>query len=97
MLAPIGRRSSLRMVADLVGFAGMIASVSIAPGQALIEACHSRLPIRFENLGFLRHMEFSGATGGGAGDRGGGVTRRPDGVPDRWPCRPDCGRCRRKC
>lgn len=31
-------------------------------GQALIEAYHSRLPIRFENLGFLRRTEISGAT-----------------------------------
>ena len=31
-------------------------------GQALIETYHSRLPIRFENLGLLRRTEFSGAT-----------------------------------
>ncbi len=31
-------------------------------GQALIEACHRRLPIRFENLGFLRRIEILGAT-----------------------------------
>ncbi len=32
-------------------------------GRALIETCHSRLPIRFENLGLPRRTEFSGATG----------------------------------
>lgn len=32
-------------------------------GQALIETCHSRLPILFENFEFLRRLEFSGATG----------------------------------
>ncbi len=32
-------------------------------GQALIEACHGRLPVRFENLRFLRRTKFSGATG----------------------------------
>ncbi len=33
-------------------------------GQAPIEVCYSRLPIRFENLGFRRWTEFSGATPG---------------------------------